>query len=38
MQLQTSEQWAKAEVSVPHSKSGILQYYRDDFQLKDSNI
>lgn len=38
MQLQTSEQHAQAEVSVPHSKSGILQYYRNNLQLKDSNI
>lgn len=38
MQLQTSEQCAQAEVSVPHSKSGILQYDRNNLQLKTSNI
>lgn len=38
MQLQTSEQCAQAEVSVPHPKSEILRYYRNILQLKDSNI
>lgn len=38
IQLQTSEQCAQTEVSVPCSKSGILQYYRNNLQLKDSNI
>lgn len=38
MQLQTSEQCAQAEVSVPHSKSGILQYDRNNLQLKTNNI
>lgn len=34
MQLQTSEQYAQAEVSVPHLESEILRYYSNSFQLK----
>lgn len=34
MQLQTSEQCAQAEVSVPHLKSEMLWYYKNILLLK----